>query len=169
MSIQEKALNSSYLQFYKNYFDKYKLKNQDVSNWEYKFHKKQYDEALEKEIKILKGDLLVIYENIETGKYTEDEKYENSDYERWEFWQIKNKASTMWDKQNVSLMGQSVGKSSIMYKYIPSELTENSQPIFLGWENCYDGGKKQQEGIKKGDKTISWEELKTMFPNRQFE
>lgn len=169
MDLQQKALNSSYLKFQKNSFEDYKLKNQDINNWEYKFYKKQYDEALKKELEILKGDLLVVYKNIETGKYTEGEKYENPEYERWEHWQLKNKASIMWDKQNVSLMGQSVSKSSIMYKYIPYELTENNQPIFLGWENIYDGGKKQQEGIKKGDKTISWEELKTMFPNREFE
>lgn len=145
MGIQHKAEESSRVKRALKSFEDYKEKNDDSKHWEYKFHKKNYEDALNKEIKILKGEIFVIYQNSETKKYTASDKYDDNKYQRYEAWQLSKskEVSVLWDSQNKSTIGDNpfaIYTTSIQYTYLDASITEEGKHIFLGWENSYDGG-----------------------------
>lgn len=113
-----------------------------------------------------------MYKNKITGKFTKEDKSNDNNYIKYENWQLKHYSNILWDSDNKSIIGNSpqLYTTSIKYLYLPKELTEDNEEIFVGWENNYDGGKEQNEASKLNNfETISWNELKTRFPKTQFE
>lgn len=169
MSNREKALNSPYLKFYKEDWEKQQLRSERDFN--YNYAKKTFEEKLQFEMDVLEGKKGVVYKNKQTEKFTTESCYGDETYSRYEYWQLKHYAKKLWDSKNESTLGDSpkTYTTSISYSYIPKEMMEDSLDLFIGWENGYDGGVEQNKAAKlPGFETITWNELKTRFPKTNF-
>jgi len=51
----------------------------------------------------------------------------------------KEHIGIIYDKDDNVLMGSSMGKGKVMYRYIKPEFVVQNKPIYIGWEVAYDG------------------------------
>lgn len=97
------------------------------------------------------------------NKNTDFRKISNEKY-----WEISGKQKICWDGDHAALFGSQIVKSSIGYYYIPAEFMEENIPYIIGSFVSYDGGKKQKEGMEKGDLCSSFKDLKNIFTLNNF-
>jgi len=173
MNNHQIALNSSYLKSYKEDWEKEQEKPVEARDWNFKYQEKLFQEKLKFELDVLDGRIKCVYRNKQTQKFTTENHYGDVDYYRYEYWKLKHYSKILWDSKNKSTIGDNPFQTfttSILYYYIPKDLMEDGEEIFVGWENAYDGGKKQTDASKLEDfETITWNELKIRFPKTQFE
>lgn len=85
------------------------------------------------------------------------------------YWLISSKQKKCWDKDQECLFGSHIYKASVCYNYIPAEFMEENVPYIISSSITYDGGKSQKEGIEKGDLSMYFHELKSVFILNKFQ
>ena len=68
-----------------------------------------------------------------------------------------------YDKNQNAQFGSAMTRATISYSYIDNKFSKNGNKLFIGWTSSYDGGCSLA-----GKDVVSWEDLKTIFPDTQF-